>query len=59
MSSEVISMATAFLLIVIIILSSGCRILIRRRFEKQVKPHLEALERASIRNAEVKVNGAH
>ena len=59
MSSEVISMATALMLIVIIILSSGCRILIRRRFEKQLKPHLEALERASTRNAEVKVHGAH
>ncbi len=59
MSSEVISMGTALLLIVIILLSSGCRILIRRRFEKQLKPHLEALERASNRNAQVKVNGAH
>lgn len=51
-------MATALMLIVIIILSSGCRILIRRRFEKQLKPHLEALERASSRNAKVKVHGA-
>lgn len=53
--SEVISMATALLLIVIILLSSGSRIIIRRRFQKQVKPHLEALERASARNAELKV----
>lgn len=52
--SEVISMATALLLIVIILLSSGSRILIRHRFEKQVKPHLEALERASARNAQIK-----
>lgn len=47
-------MATALLLIVIILLSSGSRILIRHRFEKQVKPHLEALERASARNAQIK-----
>lgn len=53
--SEVISMATALLLIVIILLSSGSRILIRRRFQRQLKPHLEALERASARNAGLKV----
>lgn len=53
--SEVISMATALLLIVIILVSSGTRILIRRRFQKQLKPHLEALERASARNAGLKV----
>lgn len=53
--SEVISMATALLLIVIILLSSGMRMLLRRRFQKQLQPHLEALERASKRNAELKV----
>lgn len=57
--SEVISMATALLLIVIILLSSGSRILIRRRFKKNLQPHLEALERASRKNAEVKVHAAH
>lgn len=54
MSSEVISMATALMLIVVILLSSGSRIYLRRRFHKQVKPHLDALERASKRNAEIK-----
>ena len=49
--SEVFSMVTALTIIVIILLSSGSRILIRHRFEKQVKPHLEALERASKRRA--------
>ena len=53
--SEVFSMVTALTIIVIILLSSGSRILIRHRFEKQVKPHLEALERASKRNAQLKV----
>lgn len=53
--SEVISMATALLLIVIILLSSGSRILIRRRFQRQLRPHLEALERASAKNAGLKV----
>lgn len=53
--SEVISMATALLLIVIILLSSGSRIVIRRRFQKQLRPHLEALERASAKNAELKI----
>ena len=52
--SEAISMATALLLIVIILLSSGSRILMRRHFEKNLKPHLDALERASKRNAEIK-----
>lgn len=53
--SEVISLATALLLIVIILLSSGSRIFLRRRFKKQLQPHLEALERASKRNAGLKV----
>lgn len=53
--SEVISMGTALMLIVIILLSSGFRILIRHRFKKQLQPHLEALERASQRNAGLKV----
>lgn len=53
--SEVISMATALLLIVIILLSSGARIYLRRRFHKNLKPHLDALERASQRNAELKI----
>ena len=53
--SEVISMATALLLIVIILLSSGSRIFIRRRFQKNLQPHLDALERASKRNAGLKV----
>lgn len=55
MSGEVISMTTALLLIVIILLSSGSRMFIRRRFKKQLKPHLDALERASKKNAELKV----
>lgn len=53
--SEVFSVLTAFTIIVIILLSSGFRIYLRRRFEKQLKPHLEALERASKRNAELKI----
>ena len=53
--SEVFSMVTALTIIVIILLSSGSRIFIRRRFQKQLQPHLEALERASKRNAGLKV----
>lgn len=53
--SELLSMATALLLIVIILLSSGSRLLIRHRFQKNLRPHLEALERASAKNAELKV----
>lgn len=53
--SEVFSVVTALTIIVIILLSSGSRIYLRRRFHNQVKPHLEALERASKRNAELKV----
>ena len=59
MSSEVISMTTALMLIVVILLSSGSRIYLRRRFHKQLKPHLDALDRASKRNSEVKVHVAH
>lgn len=54
MNSEAISMATALMLIVVILLSSGSRIYIRRRFHRNLKPHLDALERASKRNAEIK-----
>jgi hypothetical protein len=53
--SEVFSMVTALTIIVIILLSSGSRIYLRRRFQKQLRPHLEALERASQRNAQLKV----
>ncbi len=53
--SEVFSMVTALTIIVIILLSSGSRIFLRRRFQKNLQPHLEALERASKRNAELKV----
>lgn len=53
--SEVFSVVTALTIIVIILLSSGSRIYLRRRFHKQVRPHLEALERASQRNAQLKV----
>lgn len=53
--SEVFSVVTALTIIVIILLSSGFRIYLRRRFERQLKPHLEALERASKRNAELKI----
>jgi hypothetical protein len=53
--SEVFSMVTALTIIVIILLSSGSRIYIRRRFHKRLKPHLDALERASIKNAQVKI----
>jgi len=56
--SEVISVATAFTLIVIILLSSGSRIYLRRRFQKQLQPHLEALERASKRNAQVQIKNS-
>jgi len=52
--SEVTSMATALMLIVVILLSSGSRIYLRRRFHKNLKPHLDALERASRRNAQIK-----
>lgn len=58
MMSEVFSMITALALIAIIMISSGSRILMRRQFEKNLQPHLEALERASQKNAKVKVNGA-
>ena len=53
--SEVFSVVTALTIIVIILLSSGSRIYLRRRFQKQLKPHLEAVERASKRNAELKI----
>lgn len=53
----VFSMVTALTIIVIIVLSSGCRILIHRRFVKNVQPHLEALDRASKQNAKVKIHG--
>lgn len=52
--SEVFSVVTALTIIVIILLSSGSRIYLRRRFQKQLRPHLEALERASKRNAQIK-----
>lgn len=54
--SEVFSMVTALTIIVIILLSSGSRIYLRRRFNHNVKPHLDALERAHKRNAQLKVN---
>lgn len=50
-----IEMVTALTIIVIILLSSGSRMFIRHRFEKNLQPHLDALERASKRNAQVKV----
>ncbi len=53
--SEVISMTTALLIIVIILASSGSRLLIRHRFQKNLKPHLDALERASARNASLQI----
>lgn len=52
---EVFSMVTALTIIVIILLSSGSRIYYRNRFQKNVKPHLEALERAHKRNAQIKI----
>lgn len=57
--SEVFSVLSAFTIIVIILLSSGSRIYLRRRFQRNLQPHLEALERASKKNAEVKVHAAH
>lgn len=48
-------MVTALTIIVIILLSSGSRIYLRHRFQKSLKPHLEALERASKRNAQIKI----
>lgn len=54
--SEVISVVTALTIIVIILLSSGSRIYLRRRFQKNLKPHLDALERASKKNAELKIS---
>lgn len=56
--SEVFSVVTALTIIVIILLSSGSRIFLRRRFHKQLKPHLDALERASQKNAELKVTNS-
>lgn len=50
-------MVTALTIIVIILLSSGSRIFIRRRFERRLKPHLDALERASNRNAKLAISG--
>jgi len=55
MSEGLISMVTALTIIVIILLSSGFRIYLRRRFKQRVQPHLDALERASKRNAELKI----
>lgn len=55
--SEAISMVTAMIIIVIILISSGSRILMRRNFEKNLQPHLQALEKASKKNAELKING--
>ena len=48
-------MTTALLIIIVILVSSGSRIIQRRRFEKLVRPHLEALEIASKRNAGLKI----
>ena len=56
--SEVFSVVTALTIIVIILLSSGSRIYLRRRFQKQLQPHLEALERASKRNAQVQIKNS-
>lgn len=53
--SEAFSMVTAFTIIVILLLSSGSRIYLRHRFKKQLQPHLEALERANKRNAQIKI----
>lgn len=53
---EVISVVTALTIIVIILLSSGSRIFIRRRFQKKLQPHLDALERASKKNAELQIS---
>lgn len=53
--NEVISMITALLLIVIILLGSGSKIFLRRHFIKKAQPHIEALERASKRNAGLKI----
>lgn len=55
MVGGVFSVVTALTIIVIILLSSGCRIYLRRRFKKQLQLHLEALERASKKNAELKI----
>lgn len=57
--SEVFSVVTALTIIVIILLSSGSRIYLRWRFQKSLQPHLDALERASEKNAKVKVHAAH
>lgn len=54
--SEAFSVVTALTIIVIILLSSGSRIYLRRRFHQNLKPHLDALERASKKNAELKVS---
>lgn len=56
MAGGVISMVTALSIIVIILLSSGSRIYLRRRFQRNVRPHLEALERASKKNAALEVS---
>lgn len=51
--SEVFSMVSALTIIVIMLLSSGSRIFLHRRFKKNLKPHLDALERASQKNAQI------
>jgi hypothetical protein len=56
--SEAISMVTALTIIVILLLSSGSRIYLRHRFKKQLQPHLDALERASSRNAQIKITNS-
>lgn len=55
MGEEVISMVTALTIIGIILASSGTRMFLRHRFKKNVQPHLDALERASKKNAELKI----
>lgn len=55
--SEVYSMVTALTLIIVILLSSGSRIFIRHHYQKKLRPHMEALEQASKRNAQVNSNG--
>lgn len=54
--SEVFSVVTALTIIAIILLSSGSRLFMQRHFEKQLQPHIEALEKASKKNEKVLVN---
>lgn len=52
--AEVLNMVTALVFIVIIIISGTTRKYLKRKFN--VQPHIEKVERAARRNAEIKTH---